>query len=104
VTPEGRVLARVVRYLKQRRARGEPVFFVKLHGGPMQRAGLPDLLVIHRGRVLGIEVKRPGRRATAIQAHTMAEMRAAGAQVIVATCVADVVQAMEGSHDARQTD
>ena len=36
-------------------------FWFKVHGGPFQMAGLPDLLGCVQGRFIGIEVKRPSR-------------------------------------------
>lgn len=52
---------------------------VKMHGGPYQRAGLPDIWAVKAGRLLCIEAKRPGERATKLQEHTLAELSAAGA-------------------------
>jgi len=52
---------------------------IKLHGGPYQQAGLPDLLVVIRGRAVFLEVKRPGGALTPLQEHTIARLRAAGA-------------------------
>ena len=36
-------------------------FWFKVHGGPFQMAGLPDLLGCVQGRFIGVEVKRPSR-------------------------------------------
>lgn len=33
--------------------------FYKVHGGPYQERGIPDILGCHRGRFIGIEVKTP---------------------------------------------
>lgn len=75
---ESAIVAQIVKRL---RARGD--YVVKLHGGPMQRSGLPDLLVIHQGHVVFLEVKRPGEQVTAIQEHTLGELRRHGATVAV---------------------
>ena len=34
----------------------------KIHGGPMQTTGLPDIVGCYRGRFVGFEVKRPSTR------------------------------------------
>lgn len=51
----------------------------KLHGGPMQKAGLPDLLCLKDGRACFLEVKQPGKGkasdATPLQRQRMAEIR-----------------------------
>ena len=41
-----------------------PGFYFKTHGGLYQRIGLPDILGVHRGRFIGIEVKCPGKENT----------------------------------------
>ena len=62
-----------------RRLREAGLWHVKLHGSPMQRRGLPDLLIIVDGRAVFLEVKRPGLGATRLQGHRIAELREAGA-------------------------
>lgn len=61
---------------------GRPVRF----GEP----GLPDILALRDGRYIWVEVKRPGRVPTAIQQQVHADLRQAGATVIVATSVDDL--------------
>ena len=56
---------------------------IKLHGSPYQEAGLPDLVVILRGRVFWLEVKRPGRKLTRVQSLVHERLRANGAQCYV---------------------
>lgn len=65
----------------------------KVHGSPYQQAGVPDLLVVVVGRLVGLEVKcpRPGEsddhargRATPLQLEQLDRLRRAGA-------VADVI-------------
>lgn len=47
-------------------------------------AGTPDVILIHEGRVYGLELKAPGGRATAAQIETIAAMEAAGAFTAIA--------------------
>jgi Holliday junction resolvase len=52
--------------------------------GGMGEAGTPDLLVCHRGRFIGVEVKRsPKLKATPWQERRLAEIRKAGGLAIV---------------------
>ena len=44
----------------------------------MQRAGLPDLLVIANGRAILLEIKSATGEATKLQIHTMGEISSAG--------------------------
>ncbi len=58
-------------------------FAVKTWGGPYQRPGLPDVLVVANGRAVFLELKRPGSRPTELQEATMEELELAGALVRV---------------------
>lgn len=51
---------------------------IKIHGGPYQLAGLPDLLCLQRGYAVWLEVKQPGKKPTEIQKRRMAELEARG--------------------------
>lgn len=57
-------------------------YVTKLHGGPMQKAGLPDLLMLKDGRAVFLEVKQPGlgkkSDPTLLQQRRMDEIRARG--------------------------
>lgn len=65
-------------------------FVVKIHGNPRQRAGLPDLLAIKRGRAFWFEVKQPGEGTTALQRATIEELRGHGCYVGVMHDTGDV--------------
>lgn len=58
--PETLVVKRILDMLKT----SFPGFYFKTHGGPYQRVGLPDILGVHQGRFIGIEVKCPGKEDT----------------------------------------
>lgn len=73
---------------------------VKVHGGPYQTVGLPDLLVIVEGRAYGFEVKkqRLGEstehaygRATLPQLKRLADLRQAGGVAAVVLSVDEVL-------------
>jgi hypothetical protein len=50
----------------------------KEHGGRYGTAGLPDIIACVDGRFVGLEVKRPGGKLTALQLSTLERIRAAG--------------------------
>lgn len=56
----------------------------------MGMAGLPDLFALKNGTLLGVEVKRPGKKPTDIQEQMLAALRLNGALAIVATSTEDV--------------
>jgi hypothetical protein len=94
--PEDAIQRAVFQHLRARAAPG--VFaFHPANGGyrkPVEAAimkglgvvaGVPDVIVIHEGRVYGLELKAPGGRATPKQLAALAAMEAAGAY----TCIAE---------------
>jgi hypothetical protein len=68
----------VVRSILRLRSEYPGLVLVKTLGGPGRR-GLPDLLGCYRGRALAWEVKRPGMRATPLQAAELRRWGEAGA-------------------------
>ena len=70
---EASIVAAIVRAAKQ-----AGWWVLKIHGGPYQLAGVPDLLCLRDGRAVFLEVKQPGKTATAIQARRMNEIETQG--------------------------
>ncbi len=60
------------------------VFVWKTHGGQFGTAGEPDLIGSYKGKALGIEVKRPGKKATRLQDLFLKKLQAAGAIAFIA--------------------
>ena len=58
-------------------------------------AGVPDVLVVHHGRYIWMEVKVPGEPLSQTQINTHAEMRIAGMEVHLVYSLEDAKQAME---------
>ena len=56
----------------------------------MQRTGIPDLCVIHKGRCVWLEVKRPGGYLRPNQKEEIARMESAGAEVYVVRSLDEV--------------
>jgi hypothetical protein len=67
------------------------VWAVKIHGGPHQVAGIPDILGCAWGLFFGFEVKKPGRERmlTDIQALTLKKIAAAGGLSALITSISD---------------
>lgn len=61
--PETKVVKKIMTMLET----SFPGFYFKTHGGLYQRIGLPDILGVHKGRFIGIEVKCPGKEDTLTQ-------------------------------------
>ena len=57
---------------------GSDVFFWKEHGGPYGTSGIPDIICCYKGRFLGLEVKLPGGKLTALQKRALDRINAAG--------------------------
>lgn len=66
-------------YLKGR----SDIWVLNVHGNPVQKGGVPDLLLCVRGRFVGIELKRPGETPTGRQRVTMRLIAKAGGHVAV---------------------
>lgn len=73
---EANIVAAIVRVAK---ARGWWV--MKIHGGPYQLSGVPDLLLLKHGRAMFMEVKQPGCKPTLIQQKRMSEIERDGGAV-----------------------
>lgn len=57
---------------------GSDVFFWKEHGGPYGTSGIPDIICCYKGRFLGLEVKLPSGKLTALQKRALDRINAAG--------------------------
>lgn len=62
----------------QRWAKENGWWQMKVAGGAFQRAGIPDLLLIKRGRAVFLEAKQPGKKATPLQVAVMNEITGVG--------------------------
>lgn len=90
MTPEAKVLASLIRELKRR-----GVWHLKTHGGPLQRAGIPDLILIDRGRTLWIEVKAAGEKPSRLQQHTLKQIQEHGGEAFVVDKVEELIAILE---------
>ena len=71
-----------------------PGFYFKTHGGLFQAIGLPDIIGLHKGRFIGIEVKVPGKEDTLTkkQDQTLRKIKMAGGISFMATTPKQVLK------------
>jgi Holliday junction resolvase len=83
------------RAVKAIRDRGH--FAVKIHGGPSQPAGLPDIVACICGHFVGIEMKKPEKRGnlTARQQKKLRDIKLARGIGVVCTSVTEVESVCE---------
>ena len=84
---EKRVVNKIIAYL-----RSQGAWCFKVHGGPMQIIGLPDVIACYRGYFLAIEVKAPDNQdgVTDLQKDTLEAISRAGGLACVAVNVTDI--------------
>lgn len=73
MTPEAKVKTRVVALLKAAGA----YYFYPVTGG-WGNSGVPDIVVCHKGRFIGIECKAGTNKPTKLQQKNLADIAAAG--------------------------
>ena len=83
---EKNIVAAIMRYLKT----VPGCFAWKEHGSMYGTAGIPDIICCYRGQFVGLEVKRPGKKLTALQEKTIAKINAAGGVAAMVTGVDEV--------------
>lgn len=93
-TNEAGLVRAIVRDIK---AAYPDAWVFKVHGNPMQKAGVPDLLVALDGRLVGIEVKfqRPGESSTHAYGRVSELQWSEIESLRVAGCTADAVLSSE---------
>ncbi len=92
---EKQIYRNCVYHLRTLKQRGEPVWWTKIHGGPMQPAGVPDLPIVYHGVPVWVELKREGGRLTKLQARTLAAIRAAGGMAEVIQSAGELADLLE---------
>ena len=99
--PETRLVKRLL--VKLRREFGEDLFIFKVHGGPFQMTGLPDLVGCLRGRFVGIEVKVGSNQPSKIQHYILTRINRAGGVGMWGNSVPGIMSELEerlnDSHD-----
>ena len=64
--------------------------WLNIHGGPMQKSGWPDRIGCYKGCFIGIELKVPGKEATALQNRRLKQIRENGGLTAVCKTLDEV--------------
>jgi Holliday junction resolvase len=93
MTPEAKVKKKIVAVLKEHGA----YYFYPVTGG-FGRSGVPDIIVCHRGRFIGIECKAGKNKPTPLQEKNLQDIEVAGgiAMVVNEDNIADVKKCLGG--------
>jgi len=93
MTPEAKVKKKIIAVLKEHGA----YYFYPVTGG-FGRSGVPDIIVCHRGRFIGIECKAGKNKPTPLQEKNLQDIEVAGgiAMVVNEDNIADVKKCLEG--------
>ena len=83
---EAALISKIRKYL----ATVPECFFWKEHGGQYGTAGIPDIIVCHKGRFIALEAKVGKNKPTKLQAATIEQIRKAGGKAAVVYSVEDV--------------
>jgi hypothetical protein len=72
-TPEGKVKARLKKALKDR-----DIYYTMPFTAGYGASGVPDVLICHKGRFIGIECKANGNKPTALQGAHIQKINESG--------------------------
>ena len=70
-------------------------FCWKEHGGIYGTAGIPDIIVCHRGKFIALEVKAKNRKPTLLQHLTINKIKKAGGTAAVVYSLDEVKELFE---------
>lgn len=76
--------------------RGAWIFDQPMSKKTRGRPGVPDIIGCYRGFFFSIELKTAGETLRADQAREAVDIRKAGGRFVLAFCVSDVIEALEG--------
>ncbi len=93
---EATLIQKIRRYL----ATVPECFFWKEHGGQYGTAGIPDIIVCHKGRFIALEAKVGKNTPTKLQAATIDKIRQAGGIATVVHSVDEVKRVLEVKYDS----
>lgn len=98
-TPEGLVTKQILEWSTTQPG----TWLVKIHASGMQGRGIPDILGVANGRMVALEVKRPGGKPTRIQQYRIDKLRQLGAVAGIVTSIADVQKLLQEQTDKETT-
>lgn len=88
---ESQIQSQITTYLTNK-----SIWFVKVHQTGLSRNGVPDLICCHNGRLIAMEVKRPGETQTPLQKFEQEKIRKSGGVCEVVTSLEDVLLLLRG--------
>lgn len=88
--PEYRIVQNIKKLIRSRGG-----WCVKIHGGPYQDAGTPDLLACYKGRFIAIEVKTARGVARPEQKATQRAITASGGYAIITHLIGEVADVLD---------
>lgn len=74
---------------------GKNIWFFKVHGGPFQKDGIPDLVGCCYGMFFAFEVKEPDGEESEVQLETIRDIEKAGGLVDLVIEPHEVIDALE---------
>lgn len=92
-TPEGKIQAKIIQYLKEKK------LFHFRYNAVSSSFGLPDIIVVHHGKFIGLEVKTENGKATELQMRMQEAIRKAGGVYEFVTSVQDVEEILENGYN-----
>jgi len=71
--------------------------WIKIHGGPFQVAGLPDIIGLYKGTFYGFEVKCPGKEdtLTPLQKHFIKKINDSGGIARMVVSVDETIKSLK---------
>ena len=80
----------------QDRLNAEDGWWFKVHGGPFQTAGVPDIVGCYQGLFVAIELKMSGNKPSEIQKYILDLLTTAGARCGVAYTIEEAIKIRDG--------
>lgn len=84
------------------RLRAEGGWWVKIHGGPFQCSGIPDIIGCWKGRFVAIELKVGKGEPTKLQLVNVAILQNCGARAGIATSVEEALSIRDNLKNSLQ--
>jgi len=75
-------------------------WWIKIHGTPYGRRGVPDLLICRNGRFIAAEIKPKREKPTRLQMIEIDRIQAAGGRAAVVRSGAEMAMLLEGDTPA----
>lgn len=88
--PEYRIVQNIKRLIRSRGG-----WCVKIHGGPYQDAGTPDILACYKGRFVAVEVKTARGVARPEQKVTQRAVTGSGGYALITHLIGDVADVLD---------